>query len=78
MFVLLLNYLVNNINQAYSMWDIMVLGTNTMIHFPLKAIDCARARVSLALTLESLESSTLRYVRKQCLEFITLFYLALF
>lgn len=64
MLLLLLNYLVNNKNWAYRMWKIMAFGTNTMIHFLLTAIDSVRERVSLALILESLEPSTLRYVRK--------------
>lgn len=57
MFLLFLNYLVNNINQAYDLWKIMALGTNIMTHFLFKTIDYVRER-SLALALESLEPST--------------------
>lgn len=77
MLLLLLTFLVNNMNQVYGIWEIMALRTNTMTYFLLKATDSVRVRVSLTLTMESLEPSTLRYMRKYCLEFITLFYLAL-
>lgn len=55
MLSLLLNYLVDNINQANGMWEIMVLRTNTRIHFLLKIKDSVKVRVSLVLPLESLE-----------------------
>lgn len=64
MLLLVLNYLLNNINQSCGVWEIMTSEINTMIHSLLKAIDSVRARLSLALILESLEPSTLRYVRK--------------
>lgn len=64
MLSLLLTFLANNINQVYSIWEIMALRTNTMTHFLLKATDSVRVRVSLALTMDSLEPSALSYMRK--------------
>lgn len=55
MLLLHINYLENSINQAYGMWEINGLRTNTMIHFLREATDSVKMRGSLALTLESLE-----------------------
>lgn len=51
----LLNYLVDNINQANGMWEMMILRKNTMTHFLLKIKDSVKVRASLELPLESLE-----------------------